>query len=396
MINFIPLKQSEDFLPLPNNGIGRMVQPQGSFKDIFKTVASKAELKSDNLYKKNDEGIKESNFDSKKVDKELNPSAFQNSDVETQVTNVEEKLKEVLNSENLDPEEMEGIVVMIMNLMKIIEDKNVQLENGGFDLKKIMGSLKEKLELLNTKLNGDFVKPKTIEAINEVIDKIKISETRGVDKDIKITNFKDFFETNLKMKNQEANLNHNEAEVSIKGDVLEETNFTKELMVDEKGDENVNFQKRFNIEFLNVENGDNGQVKNEVKHLEVKDVRDILKIVDTIEMAKNQGVKRLTVQLHPENLGKLEIQLVESGGKINAKIFTDNEQARFLLASNIDQMRNQLQSKGIHIENMEFSFTLAGEDKGKQQNKEGKSGFKFGGSIMEEVVESKEVDGLYA
>ncbi|MGC8926032.1 MAG: flagellar hook-length control protein FliK [Calditerrivibrio sp.] len=396
MINFIPLKQSEDLLTMPNNAIGKMAQPQGSFKDIFKTVASKSELNTDNHSGKNEVDKKESSFNTKKVDKDLPSSAFQKSDVETQVSNIEEKLKEVLNDENLNPEEMDNIVVMIMNLMKIIEEQNVQLENDGFDLKKIMGGLREKLELLNSKLNGDFIKPKTIEAINEVIDKIKISEAKIVDKDVKIKNFKDFFEANLKIKNEEKNLSHKETETLIKVDVLDETDLATDLIRDKKDDKGVDFQKRFNVEFLNVENGDGGQVKNEVKHLEVKDVKDIIKIVDTIEMAKTQGVKKLTVQLHPENLGKLEIQLVESGGKINAKIFTDNEQARFLLANNIDQMRNQLQNKGIHIENMEFSFTLAGEDKGKQQGKESKSGFKFGGSIVEEVAESKEVEGLYA
>ena len=89
-----------------------------------------------------------------------------------------------------------------------------------------------------------------------------------------------------------------------------------------------------------------------------KDVRDIERLVRTMQSSVSKGQSKLTVVLTPENLGKLQIQLTETGGKIIAKFLSDNEQTHKLIMAQSDMFKNQLSEKGIVVDNMEFAFNV--------------------------------------
>jgi len=127
---------------------------------------------------------------------------------------------------------------------------------------------------------------------------------------------------------------------------------------------------KFDIVSSKNDSSQSPPLQSETRQLDVKSMADILKIVDVINSAKDSGIKKLTVQLNPEHLGKLEIQLTETAGKISAKIFTDNDNAKYMLLNSSDQIKSQLESKGIVIENMEFGFMMANDDKNGKQNKQ--------------------------
>lgn len=138
----------------------------------------------------------------------------------------------------------------------------------------------------------------------------------------------------------------------------------------------------------------------------VKDVRDIERLVRTMQSSVSKGESKLTVVLTPENLGKLQIQLTETGGKITAKFLSDNEQSHKLIMAQGDMLKNQLSEKGIVIDNMEFAFndTMSkgqnSDEQGRRTAKQTQKGrnFRDNGNDLEVGTEvaNKKASGIYA
>ena len=139
----------------------------------------------------------------------------------------------------------------------------------------------------------------------------------------------------------------------------------------------------------------------------VKDVRDIERLVRTMQSSVSKGQSKLTVVLTPENLGKLQIQLTETGGKITAKFLSDNEQSHKLIMAQSDMFKNQLSEKGIVVDNMEFAFndTMSkgqnsdehGRKAGRQSQQKGRN-IRDNGDDLEVGTEvaNKKTSGIYA
>ena len=138
----------------------------------------------------------------------------------------------------------------------------------------------------------------------------------------------------------------------------------------------------------------------------MKDVRDIERLVRTMHSSVNKGESKLTVVLTPENLGKLQIQLTETGGKITAKFLSDNEQSHKLIMAQSDMFKNQLSEKGIVVDNMEFAFNDAmnkgqnSDEQGRRTSKHAQKGknFKEQDNDLEVGTEvaNKKTSGIYA
>lgn len=109
--------------------------------------------------------------------------------------------------------------------------------------------------------------------------------------------------------------------------------------------------------------------------IKIEKPQDIMKFAELVEIAKNQNASKITVQLHPQEMGKVNIELTEHAGKITGKVTFDNENARNLFASGADNLKQMLADKGVVVENLEFLFKdldhhqFAGWD-----NKQNKSG----------------------
>ena len=84
-----------------------------------------------------------------------------------------------------------------------------------------------------------------------------------------------------------------------------------------------------------------------------------MKQVETA-LLKNLGnnTKQLTLQLTPENLGKLSIVLQVHGKEVNAVIRAENPEAAKIIASNIDIIKNALESEGLKVEKLEVQAGL--------------------------------------
>ena len=128
---------------------------------------------------------------------------------------------------------------------------------------------------------------------------------------------------------------------------------------------------------------DTAQSKEAQAPYNMKEPRDIERLVRTMQSSVSKGESKLTVVLTPENLGKMEIQLSESGGKITAKFLSDNESSHKLIMAQSDLLKNQLSEKGIVVDNMEFAYNDAmnrqqnNDEQGRRTSKQAQKGKSF-------------------
>ena len=151
---------------------------------------------------------------------------------------------------------------------------------------------------------------------------------------------------------------------------------------------------------------DTAQSKEAQAPYNMKEPRDIERLVRTMQSSVSKGESKLTVVLTPENLGKMEIQLSESGGKITAKFLSDNESSHKLIMAQSDLLKNQLSEKGIVVDNMEFAYNDAmskqqnNDEQGRRTSKQTQKGKSFRSQEDDlEVgteVANKKATGIYA
>lgn len=91
--------------------------------------------------------------------------------------------------------------------------------------------------------------------------------------------------------------------------------------------------------------------------------RVIEQIVKQIEVTNQQNNTEITIQLKPEHLGKMMIQLSLEEGKVTARFITDSQEVKNLLDTNISVLKQNLEANGIKVEKTEINYQLnGGED----------------------------------
>lgn len=94
------------------------------------------------------------------------------------------------------------------------------------------------------------------------------------------------------------------------------------------------------------------------------------------------GESKVTIILRPENLGKIELELVSTKEGLTAKMTTDNAQVKELLDKSLDNLRDTLGSQGVNVNNVTvkinesqkqdamFSFDKQPGQENQQQNQQ--------------------------
>ncbi|MBI5520877.1 MAG: flagellar hook-length control protein FliK [Desulfovibrio sp.] len=87
------------------------------------------------------------------------------------------------------------------------------------------------------------------------------------------------------------------------------------------------------------------------------------KVLDQVSEAMlkdlGQGRKQLTVQLDPENLGKVQLVLQVKGKEVSALIQAEDAQTAAMLTSNMESLKKTLQDQGLTVQNLEVQTGLA-------------------------------------
>lgn len=86
------------------------------------------------------------------------------------------------------------------------------------------------------------------------------------------------------------------------------------------------------------------------------DTQDIMKqIMDYMKIQIKPDVSNLEMQLHPESLGTVHVQVVSKGGAVTAHFITQNETVKAALESQMIQLKESFQEQGVRVEAVEVS-----------------------------------------
>jgi flagellar hook-length control protein FliK len=86
----------------------------------------------------------------------------------------------------------------------------------------------------------------------------------------------------------------------------------------------------------------------------------VMKQVDqAVLKTLNNGAKQLTLQLTPENLGKLSIVLSVHGKEVSATIRAENADAHKIISDNLHIIKQSLESQGLKVDKLDVQTGLA-------------------------------------
>lgn len=86
------------------------------------------------------------------------------------------------------------------------------------------------------------------------------------------------------------------------------------------------------------------------------DTQNIMRqILDYMKVQIQPETTSLEMQLHPESLGSLQIQLASKGGAVTAQFIAENEAVKAALETQMIQLRENFEEQGIRVEAIEVS-----------------------------------------
>lgn len=91
---------------------------------------------------------------------------------------------------------------------------------------------------------------------------------------------------------------------------------------------------------------------------QTQDIMD--QIMDYMKIQLKPGMDQLEMQLHPENLGTVHIQLVSKGGEITAQFHVQNEAVKAALESQVSTLQETLKDQGVKVEAVQVSVESHG------------------------------------
>ena len=278
---------------------------------------------------------------------------------------------------------------------------------------------KQSDEKLSQETAKETLKDTVKESVKDIVkDTVKQADTVSV-KDVQ----KEFKTANVEVteslrgdSNAKAEIKANTVNLSETGKNLQNNLNQKEMMMTQniheenfsasQSDKGNNFNYFLKSSAEAQAKYDTAQSKEAQAPYNMKEPRDIERLVRTMQSSVSKGESKLTVTLTPENLGKMEIQLSESGGKITAKFLSDNESSHKLIMAQSDLLKNQLSEKGIVVDNMEFAYNDAmnkqqnNDEQGRRTSKQTQKGKSFRSQEDDlEVgteVANKKSSGIYA
>lgn len=118
------------------------------------------------------------------------------------------------------------------------------------------------------------------------------------------------------------------------------------------------------------------------KAFSMTDTQEIMdQILDYMKVSVKPGLTNLEMQLHPESLGTLHIQISNREGAVTAQFIAQNESVKAALESQVMELKENLEQQGVKVEAVEVTiaeYSLDrnpdGNEASSEQGKQGKRG----------------------
>ncbi len=99
----------------------------------------------------------------------------------------------------------------------------------------------------------------------------------------------------------------------------------------------------------------------------------IHQVIEAIKVNVSQATSSMELQLNPEHLGKISLNVVTRNGAVTATITAQNEAVKGVIESQIVQLRESLNNQGLKVQSVEVAvanhgFNLGENNAGQEQN----------------------------
>jgi len=289
--------------------------------------------------------------------------------VSTDLLNFENVIQVVISGENVPDisnlimnEDFTNLVKEISNLFeKITSDISKELGISFEDAAKML----EGFETVDNEIKFD---PKLIvkDENNEVKGEA-ILQNADIAEDEEIVDVRP--QTNASNQNESENLEDNE---TIKAEVRKDTT---EKTSNEKTNEN--FQTTFN----NFTEKVSEVIEESAGIVNAREV--VEQIVDEIKTTIKLDTSSIEMQLNPEHLGKVSINIATENDVVKAKIVVTDRQVEQIVKANLEILRENLNNQGLKVEDLEvtiasrsFNDQFAGTKEEQNGGKKSKKAFK--------------------
>ena len=85
---------------------------------------------------------------------------------------------------------------------------------------------------------------------------------------------------------------------------------------------------------------------------------DILNQIGTkMQALPETGQSKVTIILKPEHLGRIQLEILNTGDGITARMLTENQQVKELLDKNMETLKSQLGAQGVNVNNIKVENT---------------------------------------
>ena len=304
--------------------------------------------------------------------------------------------KVISGNDEVSTEEKVVVTDEVMALLQTL------LQNISEQLQTILGMSEEQLDLaireqgmtemdlldpnsvtelvVQIKADGDFSELISNEELhNEVtslLDKIKV-ETADIAKEMGLTSeqFEHIIDKALENADTTADDFVNMSETKNDGQVLEAQSM-------ETSQQTITVDKTGNKNEMSQDNAsqNNGMLFGEViSNLEQsitattdepQAVQIVRQVIEQIQLNAREGMTSMEIQLTPENLGRVNLQVTAKDGAVTAQITTDTLAAKEAIEAQINVLRENLNEQGLKVEAVEVTVESHKFESNSEQNRE--------------------------
>ncbi len=92
---------------------------------------------------------------------------------------------------------------------------------------------------------------------------------------------------------------------------------------------------------------------------DVQQAEIIRQVIEQIRVSSGSGMDRLEVQLYPQHLGRVQIQVMMKNGVMTAQIHAETEMAKQAIESQLQRLKDSFQERSIQVEAVEVSVSTS-------------------------------------
>ena len=108
----------------------------------------------------------------------------------------------------------------------------------------------------------------------------------------------------------------------------------------------------------------------ETSFLSVDTMKLLDQVAEQIRVNVSEGISSMEMQLNPENLGKIFVNITSKEGVIHAQLAASNEAVRTALESQLADLRQNLNQAGVKVDAVEVTVASHGFEKNLEQNQQ--------------------------